>query len=753
MDWPGIRDDLAATDARGALLAENVSFAVDGELRRRPGLGDRIAEAGILSSEFQHPTLGNYVVLLSSAGALKSVLLSDGTETSLKTGLNTGYRGCFARSNGRLYFVNDFDAMQRIERGDITCGTAGITGPTGAIGTPAESAGNCEIGVHLVRYRYYDSKSGYVSNPSDPLEHTISSSNKTLTFTITDSGGGGDIIRSTDTKVDQIIVEMTLIDGTVYYQAGKVNQTATEIAISISEQSLSLATPAAQYGDYGHEAPPLFSLVAEHRGRLFGWGATVRTGVSVTVSNGSASVSGTGFSTNWAGRLVTFGTETTQYRILSVASSTAMTLSQTYAGALTTTTAKVFSSAPDTLYWSRAGYPESWKPAEWGRRVLQNQADTPSGMASFFGDLYLFGQRCMRVLTYTTDPATGKLDHIPTEMGLWNQRCLVEADGKLFGWGRSGVWVIQGIQPKHISRGIDPTLEDDYDASEYEQFHGVYDPRERVITWFYCNATDTYPKSAFSLDIDSGKWQLRSFRQGIRAATILAQGTNAVQALLSDENGYSWYLTADRFDGVPSSMTDGVLTCGSGSTTTVIQISSPSLPTGSTDLAGVILYHPTTGEEKLISSNTASAITLSSALANAPSASTELYVGSFSSLWRSKWQQLEAGKDKIRPDYLHLSKVPGTSTGKVNVKTYADFSGTAQTYTTVAADTNPDGVTITDGANKAIVDLDGGSGDGVTSVPIPAGWKRSLSVSIDTERPDGTFRILELSLPAEADGE
>lgn len=741
MDWPGIRDDISALDPKGALTAQNVSFAVDGELRRRPGLGDRIDEGGVLVSEFQHPTLGAYAVFFTAAGALRAVNLSDNTEFTLASGLDTAYRGTFARSNGRLYFTNDFDVMQSVERGDVAARSAGIAGPVAAIGTPADSAGSTTAGVHLIRYSYSNSKSGYVSNPSDALSFTVVSGGRTLTFDIGTTGT--DIIRSTDPKVDQVIIWMTATDGTKYYKATSVNQTASSVTVSIADTSLILLDLQSFVGEFGHEQPPLASLLTEHRGRLFAWGTTARTLAGLTVSSASAAVTGTGFSTKWAGRLITFGSETTQYRILSVASATALTLSEAYVGALTTGVAgKVFSSAPDMLYWSRAGYPESWKPAEWARRVLQNQADTPAGMASFYGDLYLFGQRSQRRLIYTSDPSTGQLINVPTEMGLWNQRCLVEADGKLFGWGRSGVWVIDGILPKHLSNPIDETIVGLYDTAQYEQYHAVYDPQERVITWFYVATGDAYPKSAFSLDLNSGHWSTRTFRQAIRAATLMAQGNEAVQALLSDEHGYSWFLEAGRFDCVPSTMTTGVLSCAAGSTTTVLQIASPGLG----DLVGAILYQPSSGAERRITASTATTVTLASALTTAPALDAEVYVGSFTASWRTKWIAQDALRNKVRPSYVNVSGYPGTANGKLDVKIYADFATSPLAFTRTSSDESPDGVTYTDAGTAATVDLDGGSGDGLASVPIPQGWKRSLSILLTTDRPANDLRILEMGL-------
>lgn len=744
MDWYGVRDDTKATDTQGAAEALNISFSIDGELRRRIGLANRITHDGMLSTEHTHPTAGNFLISYNSVGSLKSVNLATNVINTLKTGLDTVYRGTFTRSNGRVYYTNDFNKMQSIDRGDDSAYDVGIDAPVGAIGAPTATAGDVIAGLHLIRYRYYNSKTGYISNPSDALEYTVASTAETLTFSISAPAGGGDIIRSVDPKVDQIIIEMTPTGGAEYYWALKLNQTATSAAVSMDDGILQLQNSAAQFGDFGHEPPPLCSIVTEHRGRLFGTGATVRT-LAATVVDTSATVTGTGFSLLWAGRLITFGSEIKAYRVLSVESDTSLTLSEPYSGALGVTTATVFSRSPDEVYWSRAGFPESWKAAEWGRRVFQNQADTPSGVLSAYGDLYLFGQRSMRRLVYTDDPALGMVVPVLTEMGLWNQQCLVSADGNIYGWGRSGAWVIRGTIPRKISKPIDLSLTD-IDKSLYSQFFGFYDPLDRVIMWLYTAVGDTAPRKGFFLDLDSGKMGTVSFRHGLQCATLAAQGDQVVKVMICDNNGYTWEAIADTFDGVPSTMDGGILTMAPGSTTTVLAIASPSLPTGASNIIGAIAYDPVSLEERVVTANTADTITVGTAFTTAPVDGAVLYVGSFPVAYKTKHAQTQAGAHKIRPSYVSLSMVPSDSKQKINVKTYANFETTPMPYTSGAYDINPDGVLIIDGSSHAVVDGDGGSGDGFVSIPVPGSWRRTVAIRLDTETPYGDLRLLDVSL-------
>lgn len=665
--------------------------------------------------------------------------------TTLTSSVNATNRGCFYAAGPRVYYTNCFDKVQTWDGIDSQSRDAGIVGPTGAPGSPAAASGNTTNGNHRVRYRYRDSKTSFVSSPSDELTVSVSGGNGQLTFDIGTSGT--DLIRSGDAKVDTIDVEMTPVNGQIFYRAASVLNSASSVVVSIADASLiQQFNASANYGSsetgdiFSHEQPPIAAVGVFHQGRVFLGGDLPYT-ITATFTNNSASVSGTGFSANWAGRVVRAGSDTVAYRI-SAATTTTLTLEAVYAGSTGSKSAVVYSATPNRLYYSRALLPESFYASRFARDVLQNRGDQLVAMLGRPDALYLFGRYSSERLVFTADPSatTSKLEPIQGNRGAFHQRVLVEAEGELFAWDRQGVY-LAGMRPQHLSGPIDDFLTEEADYSLSAKFHASYDPVDRTLYFFYVRSGDTQPKYAACFDLDGKRWHIAKFLVAQTASAVMPTDDGQVRLMLADENGYTWFLGVDgSFDGVPPT-NDTVLTTTSGSTTTVIQITGSTLDT-TTGLAGAVLYNPTSGESRVISSNTASAITVSSAFSGAPSSGVTLYLGPIQFEWRSKWMVAKGQETVKRPLGLAIGLFPGTATGKLRVYYYEDFSSTPIALTAVSGDTWADGVSITDGNSYVDVDLDGGDGDGFVMVPMPATWKRALQVRITSERPDGDLRLI-----------
>lgn len=731
--WSGTHDGSLPV-GNGLFTVRNVSFHRDGLCARRPQLQTRYDLDAVVISGLTHPLGGSYLVAADGLGALNGVDLPTGTATALASGLSADIAGTLTNHQAKLYYNNDFDDTRRMERGDLAAVTAGIDAPTVAP-TVSGSSGASDSTNHFFRYRYRDEKTGYLSNPSSAISSTSYTAYVDIACTA-----------SPDAKVTQIILEATTDNGSIYYQVGTRANTNGSVRFSVTDAVLEQGIAVdAIYGDYGHEPPPFVEIMCEHRGRMFGWKRSVRTRTACTVMSGVGSISGTGFPTTgaWDGRLLTVNSEKTT-NIISSTTSTVITLASAYSGTASgsANTINVFHPQPDMLMWSRAGFPESWKLSTWARRILQGGACDPSAMFSAYDTLWLCGQNTIRTFDYTADPAAARIGNVPTEMGVYNQQCVVQADGRTFCLGQAGAFELQGRVPTRISDDIEIQLASLIDTAQFADFHGCYDPYERSVTWYFTRVGDTVPKDGICYFTESGQWQFVSYRQPIKCSTTYGSAAYPYRPYLADSNGWVWRVGDDRpADCLPSTMSSGVLTTASANSTTTINIVE-SLPTGSGDCKGAMLYWPAAAEARVITANTANTVTVSPGFTTAPGTGVTLYLGSIDVHLESDWWTMRSPQHKKRVPYLAIEHLSETTAPEAFVSVYQDLSGTAKQWTTDSGDSRLLGITATS-ATVRTIDLNATDSAGVLYVELPDKFCNYWRWTMTQDKPVGDFQLMD----------
>ena len=359
---------------------------------------------------------------------------------SLATGLNTNSRASLASCQGKIYLANGFDSVKRWDGISASLQDAGITGPTLVIGGPTgAAAGGLSAGDHLIRYRYKDTSTGYVSNPSIALTYTVAGGNGLLTFSI---GAASNIRTTTDTKVDQYVIEATRVGGGTFYQLGVAALGAASVVVGMSDDALAQQFNSDDaYGSaedletYRNEIPPLGTILLPYRGLMWVLGDKAYPLTAVTFTNGSAAVSGTGFNLRWAGYTILDASGTVRYEILSVASTIAMTLSRTYAGTTGAKSATVLAKFPNRGYWSNLFQPEQFFPTVNARDFLANKSDQVVAAIGRKDGMYIFGRTNTERLIYNADPSAAAgsvLSPIQGRRGAFNARCIVDIEGEVY---------------------------------------------------------------------------------------------------------------------------------------------------------------------------------------------------------------------------------------------------------------------------------------------------------------------------------
>lgn len=739
---------------------QNMQHDQLGVLRVRPGCtkasGQSALALPVRATSGFDPGQGAFVELRASGLGATAGVISSGS-TALYSAVSAAKRPRLAVHQGKIYAVDGWRPMQRWNGLASATVAAGIAGPDQTPGvwapTPTTGVGTTTLGTHKFRYRYLDSSTGYVSEPSNEYSATVALNNESLTFAINTSGSGN-MIRSTDTKVDKIVIEMTLAGGAVFYKAAEGLQSASSLAVSISDVSLANQTlpwPGARAENIGtHLPPPIASGVLSFRGRLWLFGQVVHSLGTVAVTNASSTITGTG--SDWTSalakptpasfanrvvRLFQVVGDTASYEINTQASATSAALTATYGGSTLSGLSYRIYTRDRSIFYSEPGYPESFPALNY---ILGPESGPITAMVPHTAALILCSLNGMERFVWTSDPSVdGVKRTIPTSRGAVCPEVVLNVEEVVYGLDRRGMWAFTGEAPVQISRAIE-TLVQRINFAQEAKFTAVWHPKARQIRWWVALDSATEPHHFFAFDVDRKVWSL-GYRDFATTSGALVPTSTGSKVLVGDENGFDWYDeegTTEGCDG--ASLAQGIV---SGTpTTTSVPLTGTTLPT-SPSLAGAYAYVESTGESRLIASNTASTLTLAVALTSAPVVGTRVHLGRINALAKTKAFRSSGGQDhagrKLVLYFEPLSVVDGVKR-RIRVRTYRDWSASAVTL----ANPHSAPVATADG-NDWLVDATLGTG----RVNLPLGIGTAAVVEVELEVTDSSVPVKILGLQVE----
>lgn len=781
--FSGLDTEASPTERPAALLqvASNVRLDQAGVIQPRRGYAlvvcaafsrDIVAAAGFVTEA------GSYVYATceysSSSGT--NDLMVGSTAASLYSTISQSKRAKLCVHNKRLYMTDGWRPVQRWDGLAAASVAAGIVGPSTASGawapTPTTAAGNCTAGSHKFRYRYLDSTTGYVSEPSNEYVATVVAGSQQLTFAISTSGAGN-IIRSSDTKVDKVVVEMTLAGGTRYYKAAEGIQSASTIVVSISDVTLANQPP--PWPDSGtldagvHYPPPVTSHLYSFRGRLWAFGQVVHNVGTVTTSNGLASVTGSStdftaacalpaapISQNRVVRRFKVSGDARDYEVASTGGATSLTLSTTYAGTGGSGQSYTIYSNDRSIFYSAPGYPEAFPPFNY---ILGPDSGPITGMIGHQNALMLFTESGMERFVWTSDPgADGVKRTIPTTRGLVAHECAVNVEEVVYGLDSRGFWRYDGEVPVAISREID-TLVATINWSAQATFFACFLPKSRAIRWWVAMGSDTKPYNYLQYDVDRRSWTTGTRGDSTNGpgcgCSALIPTSSGIRVLAGFNNFSTSSLSGWAYDD--EGETDGLLgwsgqvqgeVTGTSSTTTRLYLTGATVPASSQ--RGTTVYVDGYGFRMCVASNQASNyIDLGVALASIPPAGTRVHLGYIPAEFKTKAFRSRAvnngAKHVGKAVTLHFvpSTVTGTEVARVKVRIYRDWSSTAMTWGRVAASVagaTPPGTGETDW----LVDLT--TEDGVVSIPLGCEAVQVTEVEVEQTDAGVPFRLLGITI-------
>jgi hypothetical protein len=547
--------------------------------------------------------------------------------------------------------------------------------------------------------------------------------------------------------------------GTAWFKAAECANTDTTVDFTLSDAALEVSY--LPWDDFGHDPPPVAQNVLAYQERIWLFGqVTHAIGQAVFTINSKVveesapdwnaevlgSAAGTA-SVQWLMRAA--GTNQPAYEIdyYDVAG-TQIRLKANYLEASGTKDYKIFTRA-NVIWVSRAGYPESFDPLAFINGPNFDDAGNLTAGIGFGSSVIFFSNTGMFRYTWDQGPLVdGFWAPLSNKAGALSQRVVLEVEGTVYSMDRRGWYSWQGVFPKLISRPLGPILSS-LDFTYVDRFHACYLPDSRAVRWYVCYSGETYPKHYVQFEIDTGVWSTGQHDMGITDSRLVDQGQGQ-RLFLLDENGYSWWGDTGLADGCPAA--NSHVTATVGSTTTVVQILGGGQPTTGTGLAGMYLMRRTaTGvsEARLISSNTATAITVGSAFSGAPASGDKLWVGRIPSKLKTRAFSIrDSLKFKSRNGYLTVMWKPTTSVRYLQVRVYEDYSATAKTWGPLHGTARTGyawpGVNTAYPTSDWLIDLS--YSKGVASLPIGTEWKRSLEVELEIEEPDSDFYLIALDL-------
>lgn len=686
--------------------------------------------------------------------------------TTLSSSLTPNHRPTVAEFRKTSYLNNGWDKMQRWDGRSTALEVAGLEGPSTDVDTwvpvPTTAAGSTTVGVHLFRYRYMDSKTGYVSDPSEEREVEVVAGAEKLTFPISTTGTAN-MIRSTDAKVDKIVIEMTLVganpgeEGEEFFKAVEGLQSASSLDVDVSDPQIELQL--LPWPVDGHRPPPVAKNVVSHRSRLWLFGTVVHSVGNCDVTNGSNLVPEGATSPDWRtsalGSSATARADTPWFlqidgdpRSYEVdfydSGNTRIQLLENYAGTTATGVSYKLFSRANAIWVSRPDYPEGFEPLKFLTGPQSEMSGDITAGVGYGASMLFYSLSGMFKLSWDQGPLTDPiLIPLSKQYGALNQHCVVEVEGRVYSMDRLGWTMWDGVFPRLISRQVDE-LRDLIDFTKSDNFSVVFFPDLRAIRWHVCYTSDanTYPRRYIQFDLDSQSWSTGRTLQGISSARLVPT-SEGPKVLYGDENGHLWF--ADRGTAEGCYETFGHVTASSVAGGTAITVSD-TLTTDNVGLAGCYLYQPLSLEYRLITSNTASIITVASSFTTEPQASEVLWVGPIPALLKTRAYGARKKSDKKRNRYAQISFEPETSARLLRVRLYEDLSSTAKAWDT-SGRTNLENLTWPgNNTNYPNTDwlVDLSERDGHTEVPLGREFKRHFEIEVECWEPDATVEIVSI---------
>lgn len=634
----------------------------------------------------------------------------------------------FARAtNGYVYMVNGLDAPIKwsgVSQDSILVGNAA---PTTAV-TLAFNGSGTITGRYRAYVRYVD-EDGNVTNFSPASDIVEATSALTVTYSNVPVPESEKIVRkqilrntSGQFLTFYVDVDTTDVAGTVFTSNLTDVELRTNTAVALFDTTFVLNL-ANRHGQPPNDKP----LIAFHQNRLWMYGEVVYEQGVASVTNGSATVTGTG--TSWTAGMVDrnfFVRDAGDTYVISAVNTDTQTLTLTESFLGATNQFAEYKIRPLTtrrnaLHYSEPGLFDSW-PATQSIAVASSDDidDDPTGLISAHSYLYIVQRRHIYRLTFLESPSVDGGIFLAARRGCVNNRCMVSVDGFIYSLDDQGIYKFDGSDTTEvISQNIQDIFYFDSDAGELRinwsastWFHASLDRHDSTIRWFVAFSGDRLPRHAICFNYAVPQWWIEEYPFACGDSTVLKGVSTA--SIVGSNNKKVFALQTGALDVVDATEGDTRSLITSWTRRSVTLAPSVSLPvSGVVGAPLAIVKGAGKGQVRKIVAVSGRVLTVDSpwttALDDDDDAEldtvTEVQIGAMPWSWRSGWTEWPI-KEQQQARKVAVSFRQTAAANNMDLRVYKEFKRSAEVWQATWPRVNGDssGVQTRDESTDAVID-------------------------------------------------
>ena len=330
---------------------------------------------------------------------------------------------------------------------------------------------------------------------------------------------------------------------------------------------------------------------------------------------------------------------------------------------------RLFAASDSALYYSAVDEPESFDALAI-EYVNQSDGQKITGICAVQDTLLIFKEGSVYTLN-GADPTTWEIDRLSDDYGCGSHRTIKTVGDSVYWFGRQGiVRYTPGGNVDTIGMRLYGSIDSTVNYDSILTASACKD--EQNFRYIVALPGTGQTRATFMLPLNITLGVLESSKWDPMDAATLGEATDSdgmQRAYLGNYAGQIFRVWDTTADGVPSGTVTGTFVASGTSVTTVTDLTAAFYTTGAglverkvtiLDSDGDLV---TTGNRPRISSNTATAVTLNTAVTGLTNAATYTYIiGGPDFQWDTYWSYLNTPWVKKRFEYL-FTLVKGTSSG------------------------------------------------------------------------------------------